>query len=46
MTSLLKRPVDPGTQAIIREIKNATLALGVDTYLVGAMARTILLEHV
>jgi predicted nucleotidyltransferase len=40
------RPIDPITVSVIREVKNAVNVLGLDTYLVGATARIILLEHV
>lgn len=40
------RPIDLITVAVIREVKSVVGDLGLDTYLVGATARIILLEHV
>jgi predicted nucleotidyltransferase len=41
-----ERPIDPITLAVLREIQNASVALGLEAFLVGATARIILLEHV
>lgn len=41
-----EQPIDPITLSIIREVKREVDNLGLDTYLVGATARIILLEHV
>lgn len=40
------RPVEPIALLVIREIHTASKALGLPVFLVGAMARIILLEHV
>ncbi len=40
------RALDPVTVSVIRAINNVTVELGLDTLLVGATARVILLEHV
>jgi predicted nucleotidyltransferase len=40
------RPIDQITVSVIREVKSAVDDLGLDTFLVGAIARIILLEHV
>lgn len=40
------RPIDQITVSVIREVKRVVDGLGLETYLVGATARIILLEHV
>lgn len=40
------QPVDPITLSVIREIHKASKELGFDVFIVGAMARIILLEYV
>jgi len=40
------RPVEPIALLVIQEIQKASKALGLPVFLVGAMARVILLEHV
>lgn len=43
---LPERPIDQITVSVIREVKRVVDGLGLDTFLVGATARIILLEHV
>lgn len=42
----LNRPVDPMTLSVIREIDKASKELGFEIFIVGAVARIILLEYV
>lgn len=46
LTPLPDRPIDSITLSVIREVKSAAGDLGLETCLVGATARIILLEHV
>lgn len=46
LTPKADRQIDALTCAVIREVKNAGTALGLDPFLVGATARIILLENV
>ena len=43
---LTHKPIDPTTVAVVRELGDAAEKFGIDLFLVGAAARSILLEHV
>jgi len=46
LTPRADRLIDPLTRSVIRAVKNVVTDLGLETYLVGATARIILLENV
>lgn len=46
LTPLPDRPVEPIALSVIQEIHKASIALGFPVFLVGAMARIILLENI
>lgn len=46
LTPKTERPIDSLTLSVIREVRDAATDLGLETFLVGATARIILLEHV
>lgn len=46
LTPRPERPIDSLTLSVMREVSDAATDLGLDTFLVGATARIILLEHV
>ena len=43
---LAHKPIDPTTVAVVRELGDAAEKFGIDLFLVGAAARSLLLEHV